>query len=169
MIFATPDEVFLAHGQGKVGVHARIKLRLPADKRLRGDGEEEFTPGTIIRTTVGRVFFNDILHARMPFYNLTMGQEPVQRIIADCYQILGRRETIELLDDMKDLGFRDRTRCGLSFATDDLMTPAFQEQDHRRSGRVLKITSSTARHHHRASDTTGARRLEHAAKRSPRK
>src|SRR5580658_3761227 len=73
MIFATPNEVFLAHSQGKVGVHAQIKLRLPAHKRLRGEGDKEFTPGIIIRTTVGRVVFNDILHAKMPFYNLTLG------------------------------------------------------------------------------------------------
>ena len=77
----------------------------------------------IIKTTVGRVVFNDILHARMPFYNLTLGQKQLQSIIADCYQILGRRETISLLDRMKDLGFRESTRSGLSFATDDLKTP----------------------------------------------
>ncbi len=127
MIFATPNEVFLAHSQGKVGVHAMIKLRLPAHKRLRGDGEKEFTPGMIIQTTVGRVVFNDILHSRMPFYNLTLGQKQLQGIIADCYQILGRRETIALLDRMKDLGFRESTRSGLSFATDDLKTPASKD------------------------------------------
>jgi DNA-directed RNA polymerase subunit beta' len=123
MIFATPNEVFLAHSQGKVALHAMIKLRLPASRRLRGEGEKEFKPGMIVNTTVGRVVFNDILHSRMPFYNLTLGQKQLQSIIADCYQILGRRETISLLDRMKDLGFRESTRSGLSFATDDLKTP----------------------------------------------
>jgi DNA-directed RNA polymerase subunit beta' len=123
MVFATPNEVFLAQSQGKVHLHAQIKMRLPGHKRLRGDGEKEFSPGMIVPTTVGRVVFNDILHARMPFYNLTLGQKQLQSIIADCYQILGRRETIALLDRMKDLGFRESTRSGLSFATDDLKTP----------------------------------------------
>jgi DNA-directed RNA polymerase subunit beta' len=123
MVFAAPNEVFLAYSQGKVHLHAQIKLRLPAHKRLRGDGEKEFSPGMIVPTTVGRVVFNDILHPRMPFYNLTLGQKQLQGIIADCYQILGRRETIGLLDLMKDLGFRESTRSGLSFATDDLKTP----------------------------------------------
>jgi DNA-directed RNA polymerase subunit beta' len=45
-------------------------------------------------------------------------------VISDCYQRLGRRETINLLDDMNQLGFRESTRSGLSFATDDLVTPA---------------------------------------------
>ena len=100
-----------------------IKLRLPAHKRLKGEGEKEFTPGMVIKTTVGRVIFNDILHPKMPYYNLALGQKQLQGIIADCYQLLGRRETIDLLDAMKDLGFRESTRSGLSFATDDLKTP----------------------------------------------
>ena len=52
-----------------------IKLRLPAHKRLKGDGEKEFTPGMIVKTTVGRVIFNDILHPKMPYYNLALGPE----------------------------------------------------------------------------------------------
>jgi DNA-directed RNA polymerase subunit beta' len=38
--------------------------------------------------------------------------------------LLGRRETIDLLDRMKETGFRESTRSGLSFATDDLRTPS---------------------------------------------
>jgi DNA-directed RNA polymerase subunit beta' len=66
MIFSSPNEVFLAFSQGDVGVHAMIKLRLPPHKKLKGEGEKEFTPGTIIKTTVGRVIFNDILPRRCP-------------------------------------------------------------------------------------------------------
>jgi DNA-directed RNA polymerase subunit beta' len=48
-------------------------------------------------------------------------------VISDCYQLLGRRATIKLLDDMNQLGFRESTRSGLSFATDDLVTTRNQE------------------------------------------
>ena len=135
MIFATSGEVFLAHGEGKASVHAQIKLRLPAHKRLRGKGEMTHTPGKIIETTVGRVVFNDILHAELPFFNLTLGQEQLESIIADCDQIVGRRETIDLLDRIKELGFRESTRSGLSFAIGDLrmapsMSAVIAEADH---------------------------------------
>jgi DNA-directed RNA polymerase subunit beta' len=122
-VFSCPTEVFLAFSQKKVGVHAMIKLRLPPHKTLKGDGEKEFKPGMVVKTTVGRVIFNDILLPKMPYYNLSLGQKQLQGIIADCYQLLGRRETINLLDNMKDIGFRESTRSGLSFATDDLKTP----------------------------------------------
>ncbi|RUL88754.1 DNA-directed RNA polymerase subunit beta' [Tautonia sociabilis] len=123
-VFSSPMEVFQAASQKKVGTHAMIKMRLPAHKTLRGDGEKEFTPGMVISTTVGRVIFNDMLPEKMPYYNMALGQKQLQMIIADCYQLLGRRQTIALLDNMKEIGFRESTRSGLSFATDDLKTPA---------------------------------------------
>jgi DNA-directed RNA polymerase subunit beta' len=127
MTFSGPDEVFMAFAEKRVGVHAPIQMRLPAHKKLKGEGEKEFTPGMVVKTTVGRVIFNDILHPRMSYYNITMGQKQLQGVISDCYQLLGRRETIKLLDDMKDAGFRESTRSGLSFATDDLKTPSNKE------------------------------------------
>ncbi len=133
MVFTSPSEVFLAYAQKKVGVHARVRVRLPIEKRVisevtrpdRGKGLEEVPrkPNGLVDTTVGRVIFNDILNSRMAYYDLALSGKYLSRIIADCYQELGRRETIDLLDRMKDTGFRESTRSGLSFATDDLKTP----------------------------------------------
>src|SRR5260370_26325092 len=70
---------------------------------------------------------NDVRHPRMPYYDLSLTTKHLARIIADCYQQLGRRATIELLDKMKEIGFRESTRSGLSFSTDDLRTPGNKE------------------------------------------
>ena len=59
----------------------------------------------------------------MPFYNTPLRSGDLAGVISDCYEFVGRRATIELLDDMNQLGFRESTRSGLSFATDDLVTP----------------------------------------------
>jgi len=138
MVFSNPAEVFFAYAQKKVGVHARIKVRLPIEKRVIGDirSDKDKTrvdeigrnPNGLVNTTVGRVLFNDILNSKMAYYDLSLSAKHLSRIIADCYQLLGRRETIDLLDRMKDLGFRESTRSGLSFATDDLRTPDTKEQ-----------------------------------------
>jgi len=58
------------------------------------------------------------------FYDLPMTSKDLARIIADCYELLGRRETVDLLDRMKETGSPESTRSGLSFATDDLRTPS---------------------------------------------
>jgi DNA-directed RNA polymerase subunit beta' len=138
MVFHNPGEVFRAYSEGKLGTHARIQVRLPVNKKIisevkdeRGATKAEELPrksNGLVRTTVGRVIFNDILHPKMAFYDLALGSKYLSRIIADCYQILGRRETIALLDRMKEIGFRESTRSGLSFATSDLKTPDVKEQ-----------------------------------------
>ncbi len=121
MIFSSVNEVVLAHSLGKVDTHARIKMRLAKDRRLKAEGEQ--IPGAMIETTVGRVLFNDMLPKGMPYYNIAMRSSELQKVISDSYQILGRRATIDLLDNMNRFGFRMATRSGLSFATDDLITP----------------------------------------------
>jgi DNA-directed RNA polymerase subunit beta' len=138
MVFANPAEVFLAYAQKKLGVHARVQVRLPIEKKVITEVRFEKdkmrveevgrNPNGLVNTTVGRVLFNDILKPQMAFYDLSLSGKHLSRIIADCYQQLGRRETIALLDRMKDTGFRESTRSGLSFATDDLKTPANKEQ-----------------------------------------
>ncbi|HZZ78622.1 MAG TPA: DNA-directed RNA polymerase subunit beta' [Gemmataceae bacterium] len=139
MRFSNPGEVFLAFALKKVGIHARIKVRLPIEKKVISEVPvdkdkvkvEEITrdpKNLLVQTTVGRVIFNDILKPHMPFYDLALSGKHLSRIIADCYQLLGRRETIELLDRMKETGFRESTRSGLSFSTDDLKTPLNKEK-----------------------------------------
>lgn len=136
MTFSSPTEVFHAFDQRRLGVHARIKVRLPIGKRViteRPDKDKvrieevQRKPNGLVDTTVGRVLFNDILDRRMAFYDVSLSSKQLARIIADCYLLLGRRVTIELLDRMKDIGFRESTRSGLSFATDDLRTPGNKE------------------------------------------
>ena len=125
--FASTLEVHSALSQGKVTLHTSISIRLPKDKRLKGDGSENHVSGALVETSIGRVLFNDFLPSRMAFYNNTMKSKDLANVISDCYLELGRRHTIQLLDRMKECGFRESTRSGLSFATSDLKTPGNKE------------------------------------------
>ncbi len=137
MVFSSIAEVFLAFASGKVGTHARIRVRLPIEKRVVSEVRVEKDKAKVddvprhasglVSTTVGRVIFNDILKPEMAYYDLALSGKHLSRIIADCYQELGRRDTIDLLDRMKIIGFRESTRSGLSFSTDDLRTPDNKE------------------------------------------
>jgi len=69
-----------------------------------------------------------ILPEGMDFYNMPLKSGDLATVISDCYQTLGRRATIGLLDDMNHIGFTESTRSGLSFATDDLVTPDAKEK-----------------------------------------
>ncbi len=161
MIFASLNEVQLAYALGAVDTHARIKVKLPANRRIKSD--QDTKPGALIDTTVGRVMFNMTLPDGMFFYNIPMRSSELAKVISDCYQVLGRGATIDLLDDMNQLGFRSSTLSGLSFATDDLITPPSK-------GRIIQDAEARsaqeeqalpARHHHRGRTLQpGARRLD---------
>jgi DNA-directed RNA polymerase subunit beta' len=52
-----------------------------------------------------------------------MVQRGTAQVISDCYRLLGRSKTIDVLDAIKELGFRWSTLAGLSFSTEDLRVP----------------------------------------------
>ena len=124
MTFASMDEAHLAYSLGVTHIHAKIKVRLPKGRRVNVKDDTKTTePGAIIETSTGRVLFNMILPEGMDYYNIGLRSGELAGVISDCYARLGRKATITLLDDMKSLGFRESTNSGLSFATDDLVTP----------------------------------------------
>ena len=90
-------------------------------------GRPEIAPGSIIDTTVGRVAFNALLPLGMPYYNRALRSVDLDEVLSDCCESCGRRSTIDLLENVYQLGCRAATRSGLSLATDDLM-PAPNKQ-----------------------------------------
>ena len=69
------------------------------------------------------MLFSDILAPGMPFYNCALGKKGAARVIDDCYAYCGRAETIDLLDRLKDVGFRYSTLAGLSIGITDMRVP----------------------------------------------
>jgi DNA-directed RNA polymerase subunit beta' len=122
MIFSTYEEADMALAQGVVKLHANVKMRLPKFQKLKTE-DEIGKYGEIIETTPGRIRFNEMLPDGMDYYNRAMRSGDLAGVISDCYARLGRKATIHLLDDMMQMGFSESTRSGLSFATDDLVTP----------------------------------------------
>ncbi|MGE3775705.1 MAG: DNA-directed RNA polymerase subunit beta' [Pirellulaceae bacterium] len=124
MVFSSPEEAHLAFQQGKLDIHARVRVRLPAHQKVKREYDDKGKPGEIVETSYGRILFNAILPKGMDFYNQPLRSGDLAAVISDCYQVLGRKATIDLLDDMMRIGFRESTRSGLSFGTDDLVTPS---------------------------------------------
>lgn len=167
MVFAGYDEVDLAFAQGIIAVHAKIKMRLPKNQRLKTENGTG-TYGEVIDTTPGRVRFNEMLPQGMDYYNKPMKSGDLAKVISDCYQRLGRKATIHLLDDMMQTGFRESTRSGLSFATDDLVTPdtkqtfiksAEKEVMKLKKGYERGIMTGQERYNHVLDEWTKAREL----------
>jgi DNA-directed RNA polymerase subunit beta' len=125
LAFASMHEALIAWQQGHIGMHTPIRVRIDRKEIINGQTEQaQPTPENgRVRTTVGRCLFNDALHPRLPFYNYALSQKGSARVIADCHRWLGRKATLEVLDAVKELGFRYSTLAGLSFALTDLRIP----------------------------------------------
>ncbi len=122
-VFHHPDEAITAYEMGRIGMHAMVVVRLPDDRDV-SEEEETYKPkDRRLVTSPGRCIFNDILPDGMPFYNMTLGAKGTSRVISDCHAILGRSFTIDLLDDIKALGFAYSTLAGISFGITDAKIP----------------------------------------------
>ncbi len=119
-VFRDTFEAIMAHETGKIGLHDKIKVRIPHQSCRDERGESK---QSVVETTVGRCIFNDILPEGMPFYNMMMTQKKLSRVISDCFKFAGSVETVELLDRIKDMGFRYATLSGMSFGLTDLKVP----------------------------------------------
>ncbi|MGE4158955.1 MAG: DNA-directed RNA polymerase subunit beta' [Planctomycetota bacterium] len=75
----------------------------------------------VYSTNVGRMIFNDILGPRLPYYNRLLRSKVLASVINDCYTRYTRQETIMMVDDIKDFGFKASTISGLSFSVADLV------------------------------------------------
>jgi DNA-directed RNA polymerase subunit beta' len=133
MAFRDPFEAMMAYDSGKIGLHAIVKVRV--DKQVADDNqipseesEDKGGSAQTIETTVGRCIFNDMLPKEMPFYNMIMSKKVLGRVISDCYQLSGSSFTVDLLDNIKNLGFKHATLAGLSFGVTDLKIPAKKEE-----------------------------------------
>jgi DNA-directed RNA polymerase subunit beta' len=113
---------------GSVPTQTESWKHLQAERKRRNPAyveqpKPEKYDGHVILTTVGRCIFNDILPKEMPFYNTALTSAGQSRVIADCYAQLGRPATIDLLDAMKQLGFKRSTLAALSFGITDIRSP----------------------------------------------
>jgi DNA-directed RNA polymerase beta' subunit len=124
-IFSDTDETLFALEEKRVHLQQPIQVRMPAGTVVIDEnGERELQPPCRLTTTAGRIKFNDMGRVGNRFYNLAMGKKAINRMISDCHRLLGRAETIRLLDDLKDSGFREATLSGISICAEDLQMPA---------------------------------------------
>src|SRR2546427_3405469 len=126
-IFSSLEEVRMAYDAGEVSEHARIKVRgFTPIRETAMTGATWRDPSRWKQyTTVGRVLFGEVLPPGVPFeaVNLLMTKKELTKLIDACYRQAGHRDTVIMLDRIKDLGFYYATRAGISISVDDMLIP----------------------------------------------
>ncbi len=120
--FYNAEEVIIAYNEGKVDLHAPIKVKVNV---RNSDGTLE---KKLIETTVGRVIFNQFVPEEVGFVNALLTKKSLREIIGEIIKITNVPKTAKFLDDIKQLGFRTAFRGGLSFNINDLVIPEIKQE-----------------------------------------
>jgi DNA-directed RNA polymerase subunit beta' len=120
--FYSAEEVVIAHNEGRLDLHALIKVR------ARVEDENGNLVHKVIETSTGRVLFNEVVPETVPYINILLTKKNLRKVIGDILTRTNFPRTAQFLDDIKDLGFSWAFRAGLSFKLGDLITPSIKEE-----------------------------------------
>ena len=108
--FANFDDAVLALDLEQIRLRQPVVVRAP-------DGEN-------ITTTAGRIIFNRQLPAGTELKNQLFSRREVEDLVAECHARNDATETVEMLDRIKDIGFKYATESGTTIAVTDVSVPA---------------------------------------------
>jgi DNA-directed RNA polymerase subunit beta' len=118
--FYSAEEVTIAFNEGKVDLHAIIKVRSIVK-------EAGILSTKLIETSVGRVLFNKVVPEEFGFVNQLLTKKSLRDIIGEMVKECGIAKTSKFLDNIKDLGYQFSFKGGLSFNLNYVKIPDVKE------------------------------------------
>jgi DNA-directed RNA polymerase subunit beta' len=155
--FSDSAEAIRAYENGKLALNAEVYLKLPAGRKIYVSALERDTlcrreevddkgrtdvvikagekvrlvtllEDSLIKTTMGRIFLNEIVPNEIGYANDTFGKKTIAKSVDDLYRRSGNRVTVEYLDNLKELGYFWATRAGSSVAIAEMVIPKEKQQ-----------------------------------------
>lgn len=103
-LFSDRNEAILSHQSQKIELRQPIMVRID---------------GKIIETTVGRIYFNEILPPVFDFVNEACTSTVIKKLFSIAYAKCDSGTVVEMIDAVKNLGFSAGTISGISFGVFD--------------------------------------------------
>src|SRR6476646_5565437 len=114
--FSNVSEVEVALAQGRCNFHTPIKFWV-----------DDFEGARWVDTTAGRAMFNAIIPPELGYQNRDMKKKALGELVFESYRRTGLKGTVPFLDRLKEFGFRNATRGGISIGIEDLHIPEEKE------------------------------------------
>lgn len=125
--FSSIDEVRMAVECGCLENQAFMFIHKDMlGREIRGD--EEITNSKFIKTSPGRLFFNEVLPKEIDFINKQLGEKELKELIEETLKTKGPQVTVKLHDALKDVGYKNATLYGASLSMADMNTILSEEQ-----------------------------------------
>jgi DNA-directed RNA polymerase subunit beta' len=134
-VFSNVGEIEMALDARQIGVQDWIWLRLRGKElevKDRPEGLEDdeawaeaVADGRPVRilTTPGRAILNEVLPVEYPWVNHTLTKNKIGDVVNQCSDLFQRWQVTEILDALKDLGYKYATKAGVTVAMSDVETP----------------------------------------------
>jgi DNA-directed RNA polymerase subunit beta' len=126
-VFGSPVEARMAHDHGAAHLQAKVKVRIK---------------GELVETTIGRILVGELLPDSVPFavVNKELSKKELSFLIDYTYRHAGTKDTVLIADRLKDLGYEQATRAGISICINDMKIPVnkeeFVEESERKAAEV---------------------------------
>ena len=106
--FSNPEECVMALEAGAIGYGSMVKVRIN---------------GEFLETTPGRIIFNDLMPDCVDYVNETLGDKEIRKLIVQTHEKFGAATTVDMLDLIKDTGYRYAFKLGATIGMDDIVVP----------------------------------------------
>ncbi len=124
------EEILLAIDSKSVTYNKRIKYRIN---------------GSWVETTYGRVIFNEIIPEGLGYINDTMTSKKIETLISGSYKKFGIKETAQLVDDLKSIGYKYSTIYGVTISVADVEIPEEKYDIVEKTEKEVEKTEENAR------------------------
>ena len=115
--FASPNQAIMAYEFGEISFRSKIKVLGTEKEKYNQFGGKPF------ETSVGRLLFNSILPADMPFLNEEMSQKRISALVDEFIYRYGIDATPAILDKIKNFGYKFITKAGITWGIDNVRVP----------------------------------------------
>ncbi|MCL2017182.1 MAG: DNA-directed RNA polymerase subunit beta' [Alphaproteobacteria bacterium] len=114
--FANMDEVMLALHNNAITLHTPIIARFDDHDGIK-----------TVKTTAGRMMIGELLPRKQgisfELVNQYMGKKQIEALLSAIYENCGDKDMIMLADNLKNLGFEQAARSGISIGFGDIVIP----------------------------------------------
>ena len=121
-VYSNMNEVEMVYQLNKVDEHTLIRLKADTWFDDKGNRLPE-AEIRIINTSVGRVLFNWILPPEIQFINEELEKGGIKTLIKTIYDLCGEKVTTEVVDRIKDIGFKYAMLSGTTLSVADITVP----------------------------------------------
>ncbi|MBN1618098.1 DNA-directed RNA polymerase subunit beta' [Candidatus Dojkabacteria bacterium] len=111
--FSNQNKAVAAYDVGQLALDTKIRVSVK---------------GKIEETSIGRIIFNESMPESYPFVNKVIDKSSLSDLIRDIVRRYPLKDAIEVLDKLKELGFKYATEMGYDIAVEDFMIDINREE-----------------------------------------